>query len=88
MTSGRDEYLGRTKKHIDYDLEAKLRTWWLNNTGGAAKDGITVRDYFAAKAMQALIEKYDESPAESADEAYDWADAMMKARVLDTQGEL
>ena len=88
MTSGRDEYLGRTKKHIDYDLEAKLRTWWLNNTGGAAKDGITVRDYFAAKAMQALIEKYDESPAESADEAYDWADAMMKARVLDKQGEL
>ena len=75
-------------KHIDYDVEARLRTWWLNNTGGAAKDGITVRDYFAAKAMQALIEKYDESPAESADEAYDWADAMMKARVLDTQGEL
>ena len=67
-------------KHIDYDLEAKLRTWWLNSTGGAAKDGITVRDYFAAKAMQALIEKFDESPAESADEAYDWADAMMKAR--------
>ena len=42
--------------------------------------GMELRDYFAAKAMQALIEKFDESPAESADEAYDWADAMMKAR--------
>ena len=67
-------------QHIDYEEEAKYRTWWLNNTGGAARDNLTVRDYFAAKAMQALIEKFDESPAESADEAYDWADAMMKAR--------
>ena len=67
-------------QHIDYDKENEYRTWWLNNTGGTAAQGLTVRDYFAAKAMQALIEKFDESPAESADEAYDWADAMMKAR--------
>lgn len=67
-------------QHIDYDKENEYRVWWLNNTGGTAAQGLTVRDYFAAKAMQALIEKFDESPAESADEAYDWADAMMKAR--------
>lgn len=67
-------------QHIDYDKENEYRVWWLNNTGGTVAQGLTVRDYFAAKAMQALIEKFDESPAESADEAYDWADAMMKAR--------
>ena len=67
-------------QHIDYDKENERRVWWLNKTGGSAAEGLTVRDYFAAKAMQALIEKFDESPAESADEAYDWADAMMKAR--------
>ena len=67
-------------QHIDYDKENEYRVWWLNNTGGTVVQGLTVRDYFAAKAMQALIEKFDESPAESADEAYDWADAMMKAR--------
>lgn len=67
-------------QHIDYEEENARRNWWLNNTGGAARDGLTVRDYFAAKAMQALIEKFDESPEESADEAYDWADAMMKVR--------
>jgi len=31
--------------------------------------GMTLRDYFAAKAMQALIEKYDESPVEISLEA-------------------
>lgn len=67
-------------QHIDYEKEAEFRVWWLNKTGGSAAEGLTVRDYFAAKAMQALIEKFDESPAESADEAYDWADAMMKER--------
>ena len=85
-------------KHIDYDLEAKLRTWWLNNTGGAAKDGITVRDYFAAKAMQGGLhadviealqdESLDWYFAAYAKFAYSIADAMMKARVLDKQGEL
>ena len=39
-----------------------------------------LRDYFAAKAMQALIEKYDESPVEISLEAYEFADAMLKAR--------
>ena len=43
-------------------------------------NGMTLRDYFAAKAMQALIEKYDESPLELSDEAYSFADAMIEAR--------
>ena len=62
-----------------------------NNTGGPAfpahhfdlaegEHGMTLRDYFAAKAMQALIEKYDESPVEISLEAYEFADAMLKAK--------
>ena len=78
-------------KHIDYDLEAKLRTWWLNNTGGAAKEGITVRDYFAAKAMQVYLTASMGQMVDAtnvAENAYLMADAMMQARVLDKQGEL
>jgi hypothetical protein len=44
------------------------------------EQGMTLRDYFAAKAMQALIEKYDESPVEISLEAYEFADAMLKQR--------
>ena len=44
------------------------------------RQGMTLRDYFAAKAMQALIEKYDESPVEISLEAYEFADAMLKQR--------
>lgn len=62
-----------------------------NNTGGPAfpahhfdlaegEHGMTLRDYFAAQAMQALIEKYDESPVEISLEAYEIADAMLKMR--------
>ena len=65
---------------VDFDRDRDANLSWFELTGGAAANGLTVRDYFAAKAMQALIEKFDESPAESADEAYDWADAMMRAR--------
>ena len=78
-------------KHIDYDVEAKLRTWWLNGTGGAAKDGITVRDYFAAKAMQVYLTASMGQMVDAtnvAENAYLMADAMMQARVLDNQGEL
>lgn len=45
------------------------------------KGEMTLRDYFAAKAMQGLIERYDcELPSDVAVEAYDYADAMLKAR--------
>ena len=42
-------------------------------------DGMTLRDYFAAKAMQGILfEGLDES--ETAKNAYAMADAMLKAR--------
>ena len=48
-------------------------------------DGMTLRDYFAAKAMQALLRQYPDhlmnSPAsEVASDAYSMADAMLAAR--------
>jgi hypothetical protein len=60
--------------------------------GGVLVDdrGMSLRDYFAAKAMQAIIRRYDghsfgggpESPQykELSDDAYCIADAMLKAR--------
>jgi hypothetical protein len=63
----------------------------MSNTGGPAcptehtdtsglYDGMTLRDYFAAKAMQALITRIPMSGAERARDAYTIADAMLKAR--------
>lgn len=42
-------------------------------------NGMTLRDYFAAKAMQALIDN-DGLFSEIPTQAYELADAMMKAR--------
>ena len=70
-------------EHIDYDKEAKLRVWHLNKTGGAAADGLTVRDYFAAKAMQGMMASFgtkDEHVEALVKSAYIKADAMMKER--------
>ncbi len=58
-----------------------------NNTGGPAfpyenryeHEGMTLRDYFAAKAMQAFIEKYSHE-GDVSRHAYKVADAMLKAR--------
>lgn len=63
------------------------------NTGGPAfppsnpgyAQGMTLRDYFAAKAMQALITNTDERSAFEADlwvgdRSYEIADAMLRAR--------
>jgi hypothetical protein len=48
---------------------------------GTAQDGMDLRDYFAAKAMQGYITgDYDLFPHELAEKAYVMADAMMKAR--------
>ena len=45
---------------------------------GTPQNGMTLRDYFAAKAMQALVEKsYFDTTARL---AYQIADAMLKAR--------
>ncbi len=53
--------------------------------GALINDGMTLRDYFAAKAMQACLqnarpEDTDEPLITWAQDAYDMADAMLKAR--------
>lgn len=63
----------------------------MKNTGGPAfpshgsmgevvQEGMTLRDYFAAKAMQALLTRIDMSGAERARDAYIIADAMLAQR--------
>lgn len=43
--------------------------------------GMTLRDYFAAKAMQALIHvQVKTAQSQTTETAYQWADAMLKAR--------
>jgi hypothetical protein len=55
---------------ISQDLQYKQIT---------STSGMTLRDYFAAKAMQGILyEGLD--PAETAQHAYEMADAMLKAR--------
>ena len=51
----------------------------ISNNGAYVDGGMTLRDYFAAKAMQALIDNdglFSEIPAQ----AYALADAMLAAR--------
>lgn len=51
-------------------------------TTGAWQSGMTLRDYFAAKAMQAMLQLGADSEAfeEDAEMAYLMADEMLKAR--------
>ena len=56
------------------------------NTGGpafptqvASYEGMNLRDYFAAKAMQAMAQKYSHE-GDISRNAYKIADAMLKAR--------
>ncbi len=50
-------------------------------TGVQGDPGMSLRDYFAAKAMQALIPIRDGRPMRMAAQfAYDWADEMMEVR--------
>ena len=46
--------------------------------------GMTLRDYFAAKAMQALAQKYSHEGDVSRN-AYKLADAMLRARALESE---
>jgi hypothetical protein len=53
---------------------------WMEKTGGFAKD-MTLRDYFAAKAMQGLLAGTTTSDGNMiVKDAYAIADAMLKAR--------
>ena len=53
-----------------------------DNGHSVNQDGMDLRDYFAAKAMQGMISDHtrDSSFREIADYAYQVADAMMKVR--------
>lgn len=51
-----------------------------NPKTGMYEHGMTLRDYFAAKAMQTLLQIPDQDLSLYTDAAYDIADAMMKAR--------
>jgi hypothetical protein len=68
------------------------------NDGGPAfpthedmQEGMTLRDHFAGLAMQALLARttyhIEDAPRDIAEEAYDYADAMLKAREAETQQE-
>lgn len=48
--------------------------------GEVTNDGMTLRDYFAAKAMQAMTHRGESSEKFVAEHSYLMADAMMKAR--------
>ena len=47
---------------------------------GTAQNGMDLRDYFAAKALQALVSRGDYSQDTCAVISYQYADAMMRAR--------
>ena len=48
---------------------------------GEDKTGMTLRDYFAAKAMQAIISSHDNTTLDFVSgKAYQYADAMLHAR--------
>ena len=47
----------------------------------AMHEGMTLRDYFAAKAMQSLLADQKWNGDSISADAYEMADAMMKARV-------
>ncbi len=49
-----------------------------NGSNNYHYEGMTLRDYFAAKAMQEWVGVFDAE--EGAKRAYEWADAMLRAR--------
>jgi hypothetical protein len=49
-------------------------------SGSWHRPGISIRDYFAAKAMQAMIQRNTGSAECWPESAYEMADAMLKAR--------
>lgn len=47
---------------------------------GGEADGMTLRDYFAAKALPVVMPNNRAYPMDAARAAYEFADAMLKAR--------
>jgi|688.fasta_scaffold1480938_1 hypothetical protein len=54
--------------------------FWCDSNGMANFQGMTLRDYFAAMAMQALLTRIEMSGAERARDAYIIANAMLAER--------
>lgn len=58
--------------------------WVVTERIDPAQGGMTLRDYFAAKAMQGFASDceatWKKGRAGMAEDAYEWADAMLKAR--------
>jgi hypothetical protein len=66
--------------NIDTGRPAFPTTQYINGISPSGHDvGMTLRDYFAAKAMQALAQKYSHE-GDISRNAYKIADAMLKAR--------
>jgi hypothetical protein len=75
----------------DQDAQMFEYTSWMTKHGGFARD-MTMRDYFAAKALQGMYAKHwdmfmddtyeapEEAISGAANEAYALADAMLRAR--------
>jgi len=76
---------------VDFTKQHELRAYIMETTGGPAAGGLTVRDVFACTAMGALMEIYwkeqdgyrssKELLACHAESAYEYADAMLDARI-------
>lgn len=68
------------KDNIDRFIEehAERTSTWMQKTGGFARD-MTLRDEFAGRAMQ-VLKDYVYSFEELSKQAYELADAMLKAR--------
>jgi hypothetical protein len=56
-----------------------MKAFPLSNMTGLNQQGMDLRDYFAAKAMQTILSD-GLDPKDTAAFAYEYADAMMKAR--------
>jgi hypothetical protein len=66
-----------------------MKAFPLSNMTGLNQQGMDLRDYFAAKALPVLLNadthRWGDYHALHAEEAYKFADAMMKARNAETK---
>lgn len=63
---------------MKYDPSYNRAIW--PESPGSTQDGMTLRDYFAAKAMQAMLSVDDPYYPSVASKAYQIADAMLTVR--------
>ena len=74
------QLLGSKLNQEQLNKRAEAHVSWLNKTGGYAKD-ISLRDYFAAKALQGLLScEVQANKYAFARRSYEVADAMLEVR--------